>query len=171
MTATAPQHQQLPEQGLSVTFEPLYVVFVLIFALWTTRTWPGQGRFAEKHHTAPGASTSLLQKVPFVGELGRFVGILILYRISALVCYLIWGLDSSQALANAMKIVRIQTFFFLGDIERDVQGFAWSHPWLMIFLNRVYKHCHIPGTVTFLCYLFATDRNLYRRWILPFSVR
>lgn len=169
MTASAPPHQAVPEQGLTVTLEPLYVVGVLIFALWSTRTWPGHGRFAERHH--PQAQTSLLQKVPFVGELGRFVAILILYRISAWICYLIWGLDSSQALANAMKIVRLQTFFWVGDIERNVQGFAWSHPYVMIFLNRVYKHCHIPGTVSFLVFLFITDRNLYRKWIIPFSVR
>lgn len=110
-----------PTQGLSVTLEPLYVVFALLFTLWTTRTWPSIGRCAERH-PPPAAHASLLgalvAKAPFVAELGRFVGILILYRISAWVCYMIWGLDSSQALANAWRIVRLQTFFFVGDIER-----------------------------------------------------
>ena len=156
-------------QGLSVTFEPAYVVAVLVFAIWSTRTWPGMGRFAEKH--PPHSRFALLHKIPFLAELGRFVGILILYRISAWICYLIWGLDSSQALANAWKIVHIQTFYYMGNIERNVQAFAWSHPWIMIFMNRVYKHCHIPGTVSFLAFLFITDRPLYRKWILPWSVR
>ena len=171
MTSIAPV-APVAHQDFTVTFEPLYVVLILVFALWTTRSWPGIGCNAER--SALGGNlqgiSQLLKRLPFATELLRFVLILLVYRLCAYLCYLIWGGDASHALSNALFLVKIQHSLALGWVEKAAQDFAWHRPWLMVFLNRVYKHCHIPGGATFLVWLFITDRPLYRRWIIPFTV-
>jgi hypothetical protein len=83
---------------------------------------------------------------------------------------LLWGLDSSQALADALFLVKLQNAFGIGGLERGLQQLAWPHHGLMVFFNRLYKHCHIPGTATFIVWLFTWDRSLYYYWVIPFSV-
>jgi hypothetical protein len=108
--------------------------------------------------------------LPFAAELARFVGILIAYRITAWICYMLWGLDSSRALMDALFLVKLQALLGIAGLERVLQQLAWPHRPLMIFFNRLYKHCHIPGTATFIVWLFTWDRTLYYYWIVPFSV-
>jgi hypothetical protein len=143
-----------------------------VWGLWTILT-PNSSRFARHFHSR------ILQKYPFLIEMFYWVITYLFYRMTAylsavwyggndglwasaqdhgiaLLEYEAWVTGSKSTGTDRWVEWRVQQWFLEGAIKGDIRRT------LLTILNRAYALIHIPGTVGFIAFYYATAPNFPR---------
>ncbi|KAF7321759.1 hypothetical protein MKEN_00697600 [Mycena kentingensis (nom. inval.)] len=116
------------------------------------------GRTVRSRNTAVWRNTWLsrtLRRFPFLVEVWYWLLVYWTYQIGRAVTALTLK-DNTLAVAreHGLAIIRIEQRLGIF-IEPDVQAYTLARPALMGALNRIYSFIHIPGTITFIAWLYA----------------
>lgn len=138
----------------------------LLCGLVRIRT-PNSSRFARNVHSR------ILQKFPFLVEMWYWAIALALYRATGAFCQLLYGgqrtmWDSAQQ--HGLALLDAEAYFWGGNYQGPERWLEWRiqrwflhgseagdwRVWFLTVLNRGYALIHIPGTVGFISYYYAT---------------
>ncbi|KAL6866512.1 hypothetical protein ACO1O0_002623 [Amphichorda felina] len=134
--------------------------------LFRIRT-PNSSRFARHVHSR------ILQKFPFLIEMFYWALALGLYRATGAICQLLYGGQRKMwdsAANHGLAMLDMEAYFWGGDYEGPERWLEWRiqrwflhgseagdwRVWFLTVLNRGYALIHIPGTVGFISYYYAT---------------
>jgi len=123
----------------------------------------------KKSNTLHHIFEDIHNRIPFLLEIIRFFSTMATYKLAGGLCYLLWGLDSTQARGNALTIIAIEKLLGI-NIEQELQIFAYINPFIMNIAIRLYKHSQIPITLLCVSIFFSLDRELYYYVINPWTV-
>lgn len=128
---------------------------------------PNSSRFARNVHSR------ILQKFPFLVEMFYWAIALALYRATGAICQVIYGGHREMwdsAADHGLALLDAEAYFWGAGYQGPERWLEWRiqrwflhgselgdwRVWFLTVLNRGYALIHIPGTVGFISYYYAT---------------